>query len=77
MLKDYGLNIPQVKWIKDLNQGTIDVIEQGYIISANANKRELVYNEDNLMIATKPYVLPYMESERNSIINPLVNQDLQ
>jgi hypothetical protein len=47
-----------VKWFKNLSEGTINILNQSYSIKHNNNKRELLYNENDMLISTKPYVLP-------------------
>jgi len=47
----------QTKWYKSLSQGTIALLEQSYTLKVTDNKRELIYNSDKKLIATKPYIL--------------------
>ena len=51
-------NVIQTKWFKNISEGPIKVLEQSYEIKHNSNKRQLIYNESNRLIGTKPYVLP-------------------
>lgn len=54
--KDSKLEEKQVKWIKDISQGNIRVIDQIYTLKATSNKRCLVY-KDNLLVNTVPLVI--------------------
>ena len=55
----------QIKWRKNLNLGNISVIEQLYTLKVTDNKRKLIYNEDNTLYSTEPYII----DENNNIIN--------
>ena len=58
LFKDSTFSIQQSKWFKNLSEGSIKILDQGYEIKHNSNKRQLIYNTDNRLIATKPYILP-------------------
>ena len=54
--KDSEFVVDQHKTIKNLLDGSLDIIEQAYTIKHNANKRNLVY-QDNILVNTTPKVL--------------------
>nr|YP_010384620.1 DNA polymerase [Russula rosea]UHA57019.1 DNA polymerase [Russula rosea] len=45
----------QTKWIKNLNEGHIKLLEQVYTLKVTDSKRQLIYNKNNKLIGTKPY----------------------
>ena len=52
-----NMEVLQTKWFKNISKGSIDVLEHSYSIKHNNNKRELVYNNFNRLVLTKPYVI--------------------
>ena len=57
LYKEKVLIMNQEKWFKKLNEGTIKVLNQSYSIKHNANKRELIYNNKDMLINTRPYII--------------------
>lgn len=57
LYKDNTLNMQHDKWFKNLSEGTINILNQSYEIKHNANKRELIYDTNDMLISTKPYIL--------------------
>nr|QWO71399.1 DNA polymerase [Lyophyllum semitale] len=55
--KNTKLTIPQDKWYKNISKGNIQIKEEVYNLRVTANKRELVYDEKNNFIDTKPFIL--------------------
>lgn len=55
--KDSIIKKNQTKWYKSLSQGTIALLEQSYTLKTTDNKRKLIYNSKQKLIATKPYNL--------------------
>jgi hypothetical protein len=47
-----------MKWMRSFEKSSIKIIEQSYEVKHNSNKRMLIYNEEGIMVNTKPYVLP-------------------
>ena len=47
----------QNKWIKHLTEGNIEIINEMYTLQVTDNKRELIYDENNKLISTKPYII--------------------
>jgi hypothetical protein len=45
----------QTKWFRKFSEGKIDLLNELYTLKVNDNKRELVYDENNKLIATKTY----------------------
>lgn len=57
LVKDNSLNFIQTKYIRQLDQSTISLSEQTYSLIPTENKRALVYDSNNLLVGTKPYVI--------------------
>jgi hypothetical protein len=57
LIKDYTINKSQVKWFKSISDSTITIKNQIYTIQQTKNKRELIYNSDNVLVGTKPYTI--------------------
>ena len=55
--KDSLLELKQKKWYKNLNESTINIKEQIYTLKINSNKRQLIYDKNNKLIATKPIII--------------------
>nr|YP_009710628.1 DNA polymerase type B [Amanita brunnescens]QFZ98577.1 DNA polymerase type B [Amanita brunnescens] len=55
--KDSLLELKQNKWYKNLNESTINIKEQIYTLKLNSNKRQLFYDENNKLTATKPIII--------------------
>src|SRR6267142_159046 len=55
---------PKVYYLETV-EGNISVIEQLYTLKVTDNKRKLIYNEDNTLYSTEPYII----DENNNIIN--------
>lgn len=51
--KDSEQIVNQKKTLKNLFDGSLDIIEQSYSIKHNDNKRDLVYNENNILIDSR------------------------
>jgi len=58
LFKDEFIMVYQDKWYKNLQEGTINILEQTYNIKHNDNKRQLIYTDKGLLIDTVPYSLP-------------------
>ena len=52
--KDGEQIVEQKKSVKNLFDGTLDIIEQTYSIKHNDNKRDLIYNDLDILVDTKP-----------------------
>lgn len=57
LLRDYNITPCQIKWRKDLSSGTIKLLEQIYTLRVTDNKRDLIYNSNNILINSKPIQL--------------------
>ena len=55
----------QTKWIKSLSKGQIDLIDQVYTLKVTDNKWKLLYDKNNKLIGTSPYII----NENKQIIN--------
>jgi DNA polymerase elongation subunit (family B) len=53
LFKDYKLAFNQIKWFKNISQGNIKVLDQIYTLQATGNKRELIYNDKDILVDTK------------------------
>lgn len=51
------IKINQEKWYKHIDEGHISVKEEIYTLMLTDNKRELIFNEKDTFVDTKPYVL--------------------
>lgn len=56
-MKDKLLTKTQNKWFRNLNKAQIQILEQVYTLQVTNNKRELIYNKNNKLIKTNPYVI--------------------
>jgi len=57
LFKETFLKKIQSKWRKNLSKGTISVLDQIYTLKITDNKRKLIYNNNNKLIGTTPYVI--------------------
>jgi hypothetical protein len=57
LTKDSSLELNQDMWFKDIELGKITVKRQVYTLAVSENKRELVYDQNNVLIGTKPLVI--------------------
>jgi hypothetical protein len=57
LIKESYSKFNQTKWFKNLNKGTISVLDQLYTLKVTDNKRKLIYNQDNVLIDTIPLFL--------------------
>jgi hypothetical protein len=55
--KETQISKSQAKWFRSISESTILVKDTMYTIQQTTNKRELIYNSDNMLIGTKPYVI--------------------
>ena len=58
LTKDSNIQIPQSKWHRHLDEGTIKVLEQLYTLKLTGNKRNLIYDKSGNLINTTPIILP-------------------
>jgi hypothetical protein len=56
LYKDSILEKYQTKWMRNLSDAQIKLMEQVYTLKVTDNKRELIY-ENNKLISTKPYII--------------------
>jgi acylphosphatase len=47
----------QDKWVKNLSDGYIEVMNQAYKMKVTENKRRLIYDSNNKLIGTKPFII--------------------
>lgn len=57
LFKDALLKKEQTKWFRSLTSSQIKISNQVYTLTVTDNKRELVYNKNNKLIGTKPYII--------------------
>ena len=55
----------QYKWIKNFSDGNIEIRNDLYTLQVTNNKRKLIYDENNKLINTQPYII----NEKKEIIN--------
>nr|AWX52937.1 hypothetical protein [Lactarius sp. (in: basidiomycete fungi)] len=53
--KDAFLIKHQSKWFRNLGEAQINILEQVYTLKVTENKRRLIYNKNNKLVATKAY----------------------
>nr|QWO71389.1 DNA polymerase [Termitomyces sp. T123] len=57
LFKDNKLLLYQEKWYKDLSNSNISIKEELYSLMVTGNKRQLIYNKDNYLVETKPFLI--------------------
>lgn len=57
LTKDNKLVLTNIKWYKDLTNATITIKPDHYTLAVTSRKRDLVYNDNNVFIKTKPIYL--------------------
>jgi len=55
--KDHELAFNQKKWFKNITAANIQILNQTYTLKATDNKRELIYCDRDILVATKPLIL--------------------
>ena len=55
--KDSNLEFEQEKWYKNLDVANIIIKDQLYTLKATNNKRELIYNNSDILTETYPYII--------------------
>lgn len=55
--KENKLQLYQEKWYKDLSNSNINIKEELYSLMVTGNKRRLIYNKDNYLVDTKPFLI--------------------
>jgi hypothetical protein len=57
LYKDTFIEKLQIKWRKSLSDGHIKVLDELYTIKFTENKRRLIYDNNNKLIGTKPFII--------------------
>jgi hypothetical protein len=57
LYKESFIHKIQTKWRKSLSDGHIKVLQELYTIKITDNKRKLIYDNNNKLIGTVPYVI--------------------
>ena len=65
LVKDTSKTFNQDKWFRNIVKGNITIKDQLYSLQVTGNKRKLIYNENNKLIDSKPFVI----NENKEIIN--------
>lgn len=65
LCKDSKLSLSQDKWFKNFESGYIAIKEQPYVLRVTDNKRKLVFDENNILVKTEPYII----NEDKEILN--------
>lgn len=60
--KDESLSFNQQKWYRNLIEGNISIKDQIYSMTVTGNKREIVYDENNKFVGTKPFTIDYSKN---------------
>jgi hypothetical protein len=58
LFEDYLYEIKQTKWFRSLTYSNITIKDQVYSLKVTGNKRELIYDYNNKLVGTKPFILP-------------------
>jgi hypothetical protein len=59
LLKDALLEKSQVKWRRNLSEAKINLLNELYTLKVNDNKRDLIYDENNILVGTKAYKIDF------------------
>ena len=65
LYKDALIKKSQTKWMRNLSEGKITLLDSVYTLQVTDNKRKLIYNENNKLIGTVAYRI----NENKEIIN--------
>ena len=57
LIKDSSIQVSQEKWYKNMKEGHISIRKEIYNLMLTENKRQLIYDENNKFIGTKPYII--------------------
>nr|QWO71388.1 DNA polymerase [Termitomyces sp. T70a] len=57
LIKNNKLLLSQEKWYKEISDSNITIKEELYSLMATGNKRQLIYNKDNYLVETKPFLI--------------------
>nr|YP_010170410.1 DNA polymerase type B [Phanerochaete carnosa]QRZ60392.1 DNA polymerase type B [Phanerochaete carnosa] len=57
LIKNKSLTFNQTKTFRNIAMGSINLLEQTYNLIPTENKRELVFDDNNVFISTKPFVI--------------------
>jgi len=57
LFKETFLKKIQTKWRKNISQGVLYLLDQLYTLKVTNNKRKLIYNNNNKLISTEPYII--------------------
>jgi len=57
LYKDAFIKKSQTKWMRNLSEGQINLLEQLYTLKVTDSKRELIYNKKGKLVGTRPYVI--------------------
>jgi hypothetical protein len=57
LFKESLLQKLQTKWKQNLGNGNISILNQLYTLQVTSNKRKLIYNENDKLIGTTPYII--------------------
>jgi len=61
LIKQSFLEKFQTKWIKNLSLGNIQIRNDLYTLQVTNNKRKLIYNSNNKLINSTPYIINSMK----------------
>jgi hypothetical protein len=57
LYKDYIIEVKQNKWFRDLSNANITIKDQIYSLKVTGNKRHLIYDYNNKLIRTDPFII--------------------
>jgi hypothetical protein len=57
LIKNNKIEIKQEKWNRSISESNITINKEIYTLMVTDNKRELIYDENNKLIDTKPFII--------------------
>lgn len=58
LIKDSKIKYPNEKWRRNIPEGNIRAVNEGYTLAVTDSKRQLVY-ENNRLVGTEPYTIQW------------------
>ena len=63
LYRDSGIQLKQQKWYKNIIDANITIKDQIYSLKVTENKRELVFDYNNMLVSTKPFLYSSIETK--------------
>jgi hypothetical protein len=55
--KEHKLAFNQTKWFKKISKAKIQILDQIYTLQVTSYKRELIYNDNNILVDSKSILI--------------------